>query len=143
ASRTGDEAADRCSDQRDHDDGLTPDAIRQPAEQGGAAQLGERERGDQQSHREPRRAQSFGITAEDRHDDPEPDEVERNRCPDGPVPLGYRPALSLCHDPPFYLIGRRWQHRLPRMLVYLSGTRSASRTRGRREMPESTRDTTT
>ena len=78
---------------------------------GRADQLGERKRGEQKTDRETRRAETLGVSPEYGHDDPEPDEVERNRCPDGPVPLGHGPALSLCHDSPFYLIGSPSQQR--------------------------------
>jgi hypothetical protein len=101
----GDEAADRRTDQPDDDDRLATDPIRQPAEQRRTHQLGERVGGEQQTNGEAGCAEPFGIPAEDRHDDPEADEIERDRGPDRPVALRHRGALTPRHDLLFYLVG--------------------------------------
>ena len=104
ACGAGDEAADGGAHQRDDDHRLAADVVRQSPEQRRTQQLGQRERCEQEADREARRTEPLGISTEDRHDDSEPDEVERHGGPDRPVPLGHRSALSLRHDPPFHLI---------------------------------------
>ena len=88
--RAGDEAADGGADQRDHDDRLATDAIADSRPSSGAhSELGQREAGEQQADRQARGAVPLGVATEDRHDDAEPDEIERDRGPDRPVPLGH------------------------------------------------------
>ena len=100
----GDETAHRRAEQRDDDHRLAPDSVAEAAEHRRHHELGERETGEEEPHRETRRTEPFGVARQDGHHDAETDQVEGDRGPDGPVALGHRHPLTttLRHSHPVY-----------------------------------------
>ena len=101
----------RPGDPRDHapdggaaeghdEDRLAPVPVRQPSHHGGGDQLRQREAGHHQPDHRRRDVEVLGVAREDREDDPEPDEVDRDRGPDRPEPGRQGPPAISSGSPP-------------------------------------------